>query len=131
MTLTKGSLIARTGGRLAQWFGSPPASEFYRRLTTKLVELVAELDAPCTVIRPVVAPLGTVALICASESTVKDALLPLNLTACAPVKPEPLMVTRVPTRPRSGEKPLIDVATGGAVTVKLDELEAVPADASR
>ena len=42
-----------------------------------------------TVTGPVVAPKGTVVVIWASESTVNVALVPLNCTWVAPVKPEP------------------------------------------
>jgi hypothetical protein len=42
-------------------------------------------------IAPVVAPAGTVAVICVFESTVKDvALAALNITAVAPKKPIPV-----------------------------------------
>lgn len=42
-----------------------------------------------TVTGPVVAPKGTVVVIWASESTLNVALVPLNCTWVAPVKPEP------------------------------------------
>jgi hypothetical protein len=41
----------------------------------------------------VVAPLGTVALICVEETIVKLALVPLKATPVAPVKFVPLIVT--------------------------------------
>ena len=44
---------------------------------------------------PVVAPAGTVAVIWVSEVTVNVAVVPLNFTAVAPVKPLPVMVTEV------------------------------------
>ena len=60
-----------------------------------------------------------------SEFTVNElAEVPLNFTAVAPVKPEPLIVTLVPTGPLVGAKELI---TGGATTVKLMVLVPVPA----
>ena len=75
--------------------------------------------AVVTLIRPVVAPAGTVALICADDTTVKLAEVPLNLTDVAPLKPLPLMVTVVPTGPLAGEK---DEITGGLVTENDPEL---------
>src|SRR5213595_555408 len=59
-----------------------------------------------------------------SEFTVNElAEVPLNFTAVAPVKPEPLRVTLVPTGPLVGVKELM---LGATVTVKLVELVAVP-----
>src|SRR5204863_477411 len=59
-----------------------------------------------------------------SAFTVNEvAAVPLNFTAVAPVKPEPLIVTLVPTGPLVGEKELM---LGATVTVKLVELVAVP-----
>ncbi len=77
-----------------------------------------------TVIRPVAAPGGTVAVICVAEFTVNAAPIPLNFTEVAPVKFVPLIVTESPTRPLSGEN---DVMCGRElVTVKTFELTAVP-----
>jgi hypothetical protein len=50
---------------------------------------VPEPALPCgvtTVTGPLVAPVGTFAVICPSEVTVKSALVPLNWTAVAPVR---------------------------------------------
>ena len=58
-----------------------------------------------------------------AEVTVKLALTPLNLTAVAPVKFVPLIVTLVPTGPLVGVKPAI---VGAGITVKLFVLVAVP-----
>ena len=55
-----------------------------------------------TVIGPLVAPLGTVAVTCVSETTVNVAAVPLNVTAVAPVRPEPPIVTLVPACPLVG-----------------------------
>ncbi len=56
-----------------------------------------------TAIVPVVAPVGTVAVIWVAELTVNAvAAVPLNLTAVAPVRFEPLIVTVVPTGPLPG-----------------------------
>jgi len=46
---------------------------------------------------PVVAPAGTVVLILVFEFTVKVAAVPLKVTAVAPVKLLPVIVTMVPT----------------------------------
>src|SRR2546423_5443969 len=64
-----------------------------------------------TAIFPVVAPEGTVAVSCTSDPTENGvAATPLNLTAVAPVKPEPLTVTEVPGGPEVGVKPVTDAA---------------------
>jgi len=90
-------------------------------VTVKLVVLVPLPPGPVTVIGPVVAPVGTVAVIWVSEFTVNVADLPLNLTAVAPVNPLPEMITWVPTGPWVGLKPVM-----AGVTVKLVVLVAVP-----
>ena len=59
-----------------------------------------------------------------AEVTVKAAVVPLNVTAVAPVKFVPLIVTLVPTGPLAGAKLVIVGAL--ALTVKLVELVAVP-----
>ena len=53
----------------------------------------------------------------------KAALTPLKVTAVAPVKFVPLMVTLVPSGPVVGEKLVIE---GALTTVKLFALVAVP-----
>ena len=60
-----------------------------------------------------------------AEVTVKVAVVPLNLTAVAPVKFVPLIVTLVPAGPVAGVK--VVIVGGLAVTVKLLALVAVPA----
>src|SRR5881409_3702419 len=55
-----------------------------------------------------------------------DAPRPLKVTEVAPVKPLPLIVTAVPTRPLVGVKPLIVGACAADVTVKLDALVVLP-----
>lgn len=76
-------------------------------VTVKLVTLVVEPDGVVTLITPVVAPLGTELEICVSEATVNVVFVPLNATDVAPMKPEPDMVTAVPTGPLVGENELI------------------------
>ncbi len=73
--------------------------------TVKLLELVALPAWLATVIPPVVAPVGTTAVIEVSEVTVE--LLdktPLNLTDVTPVSPVPVTVTVVPGAPWVGAK---------------------------
>ena len=53
---------------------------------------------------PVVAPLGTAALICVSDTTLNSALTPLNRTELAPLKSSPSISTVVPGRPAFGVK---------------------------
>ncbi|HEX3454778.1 MAG TPA: hypothetical protein VHS03_09140 [Gaiellaceae bacterium] len=69
-----------------------------------------------TAIGPLVAPLGTVAVICVSLLTVKLAPVPLNVTAVAPVKFEPTIATALPTPPLAGAK-LVTAGAGGPVNV--------------
>jgi hypothetical protein len=57
-----------------------------------------------TVIRPLVAPLGTVVTICDEVFDVIEAAVPLNVTEVAPLSPVPLTVTLVPTGPDVGLK---------------------------
>jgi len=79
--------------------------------TVKLVALVPVPLGVVTLIRPVVAVAGTVAVICVGESTVYTALAPLKVTAVAPVKLLPVTTTLVvPTGPLVGLK-LVTVGT--------------------
>jgi len=92
--------------------------------TVKFVALLAVPPEVVTVIGPVVAPAGTVAITC-EPLTLKVALVPLNLTAVVPVRFAPLIVTDVPTPPLPGEKLLI-VGPDADVTVKAVAVVAVP-----
>ena len=92
--------------------------------TVKLVLLLAVPPGVVTPIGPVVAPAGTVAVICVPEFTVKTALVPLKVTAVAPVKLEPVMITLVPTAPLPGVK--LVIVGAAAETVKFVLLLAVP-----
>jgi len=86
-------------------------------LTTKSAVLATVPPPTVTLILPVVAPVGTVAVICVAELTVKlVALTLLKLTAVAPVKPVPVIVTTVPTGPDVGVKDVIVAQV--AATVK-------------
>src|SRR5438309_10722150 len=85
--------------------------------TVNALALVAVPADVVTRIGPVVAPLGTVAVITVSEVTVKlAALTPLNVTAVAPVKAVPVIVTVFPTCPLVGVK-LVIVGAGIVVVV--------------
>ena len=82
--------------------------------TVKLVALVAVPPGLVTLIGPVVAPAGTAALTDVAERTEKLALAPLNRTALAWAKFNPLMVTLVPAGPLVGKNPVM--AGGTALT---------------
>lgn len=71
-----------------------------------------------TTIGPVVAPAGTVAVICVGKSTEKLAGTPLNSTSVVPRKLLPVITTVDPTVPLLG---VTEAMVGGAaiVTVKL------------
>lgn len=74
-------------------------------LTVNDDELVPVPAAVVTAIGPEVAPAGTVAVTVESLLTVNAlAAVPLNVTPVAPMKPEPLIVTEVPTGPLGGVK---------------------------
>jgi hypothetical protein len=60
-----------------------------------------------TVIGPVVAPTGTVALIFEYDMTEKEASTPLKATDVAPWNALPWMVTTVPMGPLVGMNPVI------------------------
>ena len=94
--------------------------------TVNAVLLVAVPPGPVTLIVPVVAPFGTVALIFVSESTVKLADVRLNFTEVAPVKFVPLIVTEIPGAPLVGENDVMVGAGGDVLTVKSVALVAVP-----
>jgi hypothetical protein len=84
-------------------------------VTIKSALLVPVPPGPVTEIGPVVAPLGTVAVIWVAEFTVKLAPTPPKATDVAPVKFAPLIDTLAPTCPLVGAKELI---AGTTFTVK-------------
>lgn len=93
-------------------------------ITVKLPELLVEPAGVVTETVPVVVPVATTALIWVELITVnEEAAVPLKLTAVAPVRFVPLIVTVVPTPPEDG---LIVVMVGNARTVKLVALVPVP-----
>ena len=78
-------------------------------VTVKSLELVAVPAGVVTRILPVVAPACTEAWISVAETTVKLEATKLNVTALAPVKLLPVIVTSVATGPLVG---LNDAMTG-------------------
>src|SRR6185436_17543026 len=93
-------------------------------MTVKSPALVAVPPGVVTLILPVVAPAGTVVLICVLDTTLKVAAVPLKLTLVVPVKADPVMVTTAPTRPLVGENE--EIVGAGGMTVKSPALVAVP-----
>jgi hypothetical protein len=92
-------------------------------VTVKLLGLVPVPAELATVTRPVVAPLGTVAVILVADWTVKLALTPPNLTDETAVKLVPLISTSAPTGPVIGSRAVIE---GTLVTTKSVVLVPVP-----
>ncbi len=89
--------------------------------TVKFVELVTVPDEVVTVIFPVVALLGTVAVNCVDELIVNPALTPLNFTELVLPNPDPVIMTLVPIAPLEGVK-----LVNWGVTLKLLVLSAYP-----
>lgn len=89
----------------------------------KLVELVAVPPLVVTLILPVVAPVGTVAVTCESEFTVNEADTLLNVTFMVWVRPVPVIVMIVPTGPLVGVKLMI---VGVTLNCLLDVKVVVP-----
>lgn len=92
-------------------------------VTSKGNALVADPPGVVTTMKPTFAAFGTTALMLVGESNVKPAFDPANVTALAPSKPVPLIVTAVPAGPAPGEKSAI---VGAGTTVKADVLVTVP-----
>ncbi len=83
--------------------------------TLKEVVLTAVLAIVVTLIIPVVAPNGTVALIDVDDFTVKAALTPLKATLLTLLKLLPVIVTVAPTAPEIGVKLVILAGTGALI----------------
>ena len=83
--------------------------------TVKSVALVAVPETVVTLIAPVVAPDGTLVVICVSESAVKDAEVPLKVTDEVLARFSPVIATLVPAGPPPGVK-LVIVGGGGSTT---------------
>jgi hypothetical protein len=94
-------------------------------MTPNAVELDPLPTGVVTVIGPVSAPDGTLAVIVESETTVKLAAMLLNVTADAPVKALPLIVTDEPTVADAGEKAVM-LGAGSDDTVNKSVVVAVP-----
>src|SRR5881396_2190686 len=95
--------------------------------TVKLLALLAVPAEVVTLIDPLVAPAGTLAVIVLAEFTVKFALVPLNRTAVAPVKLVPLIVTLVPTGPLAGVK--LEIVGGlETATVTGSDVHSTPSE---
>src|SRR6266849_591072 len=98
--------------------------------TVKLTPLLATPPTVTTTL-PVVAPLGTAAVMLAALQLVATAAVPLNVTLLVPcVGPKfaPLIVTDAPTNPEVGLK--VVMLGAGTVTVKLTPLLATPPTAT-
>src|SRR4051812_7930365 len=84
-------------------------------MTLKESALVADEAPAKTVIGPLTAPAGTVAVTAFAPAPEKEAETAPNLTAVVPWSPVPPIVMLVPTRPESGSKLLIvGVTVNGA-----------------
>jgi hypothetical protein len=81
-------------------------------VTVNVPGLVPVPPGAVTETGPVEAAAGTAAVILVSEFTVNLPAVPLNMTAVAPVKPDPFSVTEVPIVPVEGLK---EEMTGAAV----------------
>jgi hypothetical protein len=84
-------------------------------VTVKERRLVAVPSEVVTVIGPLLARAGTIAVTTVSLSTLKNAARPLKLTALAPPRSVPVNVTVVPTGPLLGAKLVsvgVDVGVG-------------------
>ena len=73
-------------------------------VTVKLELLSSVPPGEMTPILPVVAPTGTVAVICVALTSENVADVPLNVTPVTSLKPVPVIVTSVPTGPDVGVK---------------------------
>ena len=96
--------------------GFAAAGKIVRAGVVKLPALVAVPPSVVTVIGPVVAPDGTVAVIWVSEFTVNVEDTLLKLTDVAPVKLFPVIVTTVPADPPAGVNEVITGPGGGRNT---------------
>src|SRR5688500_6498556 len=82
-------------------------------MTSKICTDVVAPSAVTSRILPLVAPTGTwVTSRVSLTVSIDEALVPLNFNAVAPVNPEPVRMTKLPTGARGGSKRL----TTGAAT---------------
>src|SRR5581483_806901 len=91
--------------KIPEWLEVTVRSTNAGPVTAKLEPLSAVPPGVVTLMGPVVAFGGTVAVICVVELKVKEALRPLKVTAEAESKLVPVMMTFVPAAPLAGEKP--------------------------
>ena len=127
--MTQQSRFAGTSGASTRrgWPAPTPRGGCFDHVTVKFCTLVALPTGVLTMILPVVAPAGTVAVIVVGVLTTNEgAITPLNLTTVAPVKFVPVIVTEVPTGPEVGRKLVIVGADPPEGTVKFVELVPVP-----
>jgi len=96
-----------------------------KEVTVKPAALVAVPSGVVTVMAPVVAAPGTVVVIVPELLTVNVAGTPLNETAVAPVKAEPVIVTPVPAAPEIGVKEVMAGVTVKRVVVVKGPLPGV------
>lgn len=115
------------------------AKEVMAGVTVKRVVVnIGPLLAVVTVMGPVVAPEGTVAVIVPEGPSVNVAVAPLNETAVAPAKAGPVIVTTVPAGPKVGPNGLklipsrkatmSSVAVGPSATVLIWPENAAPGE---
>jgi hypothetical protein len=95
-----GSTLARVGAAAAD--------------TVKLIEVATPLGV-ATVMGPVVAFVGTVAVIWVGERTVKTAAIPLNSTETVPWKFAPRMVIGLPGEAKGSKAVIVGAASGFTV----------------
>src|SRR5437588_3317628 len=109
----------------------PPAGAKLARVrgaggvTAKAVGLEALPPGLVTVMAPLVAPAGTLAVTEVSEPTVKVAVIPLKATLVVPVKPEPVRVTGAPGVPLAGPK-LVTAGVADAAVKGIGRLPVPP-----
>ena len=133
LTCRATGIVAFTSTKSPSERHGPPRAETHRlndggTSTVKFVLLAPVPPGPVTAIGPVIAPAGTVAVIWISKITLKMAATPPKVTAVAPLKFAPEMVTLAPASPLVGKKEVTcGTGGGGTVTVKSPELVPVPA----
>ena len=110
------ALVARAVGALQA--GAP---------TVKLAVLTTVLQRVETVMGPVVAPAGTVAVSWLGAPSTKEAATPLKRTPVTSEKPAPLMVTVLPTGAVPGEKPLMAARARTVTATTLEVPDSAPA----
>jgi hypothetical protein len=97
------------------------------RVTVKRAALVAVPSGLVTVIGPLPAPAGTIAVTFVSFATLKNAARPAKPTALTPPRSVPVNVTVLPTAPEVGAKPVsAGVAAAVGVGVGVPSPRAAP-----